>query len=720
MLSLFLAVLGVCAAFIQLLLFREILPVFQIVDIASGLFVAHALMSFAIGVYIASFKKISGNAKKALLFFISLLAVLFFASFGFIREIRDIVSIPAGGGISLKTSFIYIFIAVFPAFLVQGAVFCSSLYFVKASGIKTPVKTVFSYQGLGFAAGCVFFSFFLTEAVGMQIVFFVCALLIIAFSLIIESQKTALYLAALSLTVFFFSATDYVLKIDKALLENSFSGWEVEDYRYSPYGQEVLVQKNNEYAFLVNGVLRFSSPDNDILSSEDFGHIPILHHEKPETVLVIGGGAKYLPMIFSHSVSRVDYLEADAAGAETIKNNIEHLGYVFNDERLNIYSGSSREFLNKTDNKYDLILVGLPFPVTLYINSFYTKEFFELAKKRLNKRGFAAVRLPGRQGFSTFIMAEVNKSVMDAMQSVFDNVQIIPGNQNILIASQGKTPYRMHIKKRLYEIQETTLVLSKYYLDDRMDTEKTRWLKNELKKVEKRELVNTDLNPSAMMLSVLYWQSGFSPYLSVFADKLIKYSYFIVIAVIAVFFLSKSIYKASSFVCGMSAIWLNFTAAYVLQVYTGQLFKWSGVLAAVFISGILLGAFYGSRKVDAPPLNKRMFSVELFFVLWIIICYVLLKFFLVTNVNYLLFMVFVTGLASGFEFAVLIRILKLFGGTSESSLKLYIYGALGGWLAAAGGSFFIFAWGIEKAMVFILFLKFLIFCRWADLHKRGL
>jgi hypothetical protein len=32
----------------------------------------------------------------------------------------------------------------------------------------------------------------------------------------------------------------------------------------------------------------------------------------------------------------------------------------------------------------------------------------------------------------------------------------------------------------------------------------------------------------------------------------------------------------------------------------------------------------------------------------------------------------------------------------------------------------ILSWGMEKSILFIAALKFLIFCRWADLTKRGL
>jgi hypothetical protein len=50
-----------------------------------------------------------------------------------------------------------------------------------------------------------------------------------------------------------------------------------------------------------------------------------------------------------------------------------------------------------------------------------------------------------------------------------------------------------------------------------------------------------------------------------------------------------------------------------------------------------------------------------------------------------------------------------------------LYGALGAWIASLiGGGFLILSWGMEKSILFIAALKSLIFCRWADLTKRGL
>jgi hypothetical protein len=87
-------------------------------------------------------------------------------------------------------------------------------------------------------------------------------------------------------------------------------------------------------------------------------------------------------------------------------------------------------------------------------------------------------------------------------------------------------PYRLYIKQRLYKIKESAIVLSKRYLDDKMDTEKTNWLMDELDRTTQEEnLLNTRNNPQASMFALLYKQSEFSPYLSIFLDKVARFSY---------------------------------------------------------------------------------------------------------------------------------------------------------------------------------------------------
>jgi Spermidine synthase len=714
---------GACAAFINALLFRELFPVFQANDLIAGVIISHALFSFSAGMFAASKIKTLQKSDKSMPVLLTCAAIVLFAAFIFTRDIRAFLNISLGGGISLKIMFFYVFAAIFPPAFIQGIISFTSCYFIKNTenkDIKTSFKKSLLLQGLGFAAGCAAYFLFMYGSLGFEIALIVSALFFIAAALSAEVKKIKLLLFLVSfipvLSIFCLDTAS----ADKKILEKSFNFSEIAEYKYTSYGQSVLTQKNKEYYLLVNQILQFSSPDNDILNSEDFGHIPVLYHEKPGNVLIIGGAAKYLPMVLEHKVKRVDYLESDKAVVDIIKSNIFRLGYVFEDERVHIYNDDARKFLKNSRRKYSLILVGFPDPVNLQLNGFYTKEFFETAKRSLRKSGFIAVKLPGTMAFSTYIMAELNKSVTEAMQAAFKNVDIISGSQNILIASDRKMPYRMHIKKRLYNMQETTLVLSKYYLDDRMDTEKTRWLKNELNKVGNDELLNSDWNPRAMILSVLHRQSGFSPYLSLFTDKFMQYAYLIVAFVIIIFFMSKSIYKASAFVSGSASVWLFAVLLAALQIYSGELLRFFSLLSALFVAGMLAGGIYAANSKNVKPLNRVMFDAELLFVLWIILILLAFKFYII-NICIICIFMFCTGFVAAFEFMQLIKITDLFRENSKDNSKIYFIGVLGGCFSAlAGGGFLIVVWGIEKALVFMLFMKFLVFCRWADLKKRGL
>jgi hypothetical protein len=279
-------------------------------------------------------------------------------------------------------------------------------------------------------------------------------------------------------------------------------------------------------------------------------------------------------------------------------------------------------------------------------------------------------------------------------------------------------PYRMHIKKRLAGVQETTLVLSRYYLDDRMDTEKTRWLVKELKKVKNKNLQNTDLNWRAMMRSFLHWQSGFSPYLSLFIDRSMQYSYFLIIAAAGVFFFSKSIYKTTSFAGSFGVFWLLLSALFGMRALNAGIFKWTAVFAALFAAGGICAYLFAGIFVANRPLNRKMFGCELFSVLSIALCCVFFKIFAL-NTAVLSILVFCSAFAAGTEFMFLYEIAAFFG--RGKSREIFPYAFAGAEIAClAGGSFLILAWGIEHSLFFILLVKFLVFCRWADIGRRGL
>jgi spermidine synthase len=701
----------------QTLLFREIFPVFQGGDFVIGIFAAHFICCASFGYFIAATETFSDikNFKKIILICIPLLLLSFIFSFIFVRDLRNILHIPLAEGISLRAAFIYIFYSVFPTSFFSGMLSLTIIRFFSYKA-KQSLKTSFLYLISSIAAGFAVFSLFVFHISGFLIVLSVSIPLLVLFAVLIKAKPQVFILSAVFVLIVFALPKSAISYIDKIIFERNFDKTEVLDFEYSAYGQNVLVKNNNESLFLSNHILNFSYPDNDILGSEDFIHISILHHDNPKNILIISGAVKYLQMILEHNVENVDYVEPDAGIIDMIRSDAAHLDNIFNDKRLHIYNANAREFIK--NQKYDLILLGLPAPINLGLNSYYTKEFFQKADKALNKGGFLSLRLPGTMSFSTYLMAKLNKSVLNSLASMFAFIEILPGNQNILIASQNKMPFRAHIKKRLASMENNTLALSKYYLDDKMDEEKIRWLNYEFERAGGENMINSDSDPKAMIFSVLHNHSRFSPNLVSIFEIFSRYTYILYFIAIAAFFLSKRIHTETSFAFGLSCVWLNLIAAYSIQIYSGQLLRFASVILALFIAGIYIGIISGKFFTKRMSSNSAVFYIEIAQCLWIMIWIVLFGVNLI-NMPILLFFVFGTSFLGGLEINALIINWDVLHWYVDKKFKIYLALIAGAWISAlAGGGFLILVMGIQKAFFFILFIKFLIFCRWADLKKK--
>ncbi|MDR3049619.1 MAG: hypothetical protein LBV16_07295 [Elusimicrobiota bacterium] len=712
-----LIVFGFCAAIMQTLLFREIFPVFQAGDFIIGISAAHFILCISIGLFIASTEMFSKqkNLKKIILLCIPALLISFIFSFIFIRDLRNILHIPLAEGISLKASFIYLFYALLPPSLFNGILSLTIIRFF-CKNAKQTLKKAVQYLVLSIAAGFVFYSLFLFHISGFLIVFMISILMFMLFAVLIKPKPQVFVLSGLLIVFLFLMPKSIVTYLDKKTFAKNFDNAEVLDFKYSAYGQNVIVKSNNESILLSNHILNFSYPDNDILGSEDFVHISILHHENPKNVLIISGAVKYLPMILEHNVETIDYVEQDGVIIDMIRNDAAHLDNILNDKRLHIYNTDAREFIK--NQKYDFILIGLPAPINLNLNSYYTKEFFQKANKALNKDGFLSLTLPGTMSFSTYLMAKLNKSILSSLETVFTFIEILPGNRNILTASQNKMPLRMQLKKRLSSMQNNTLILSKYYLDDKMDAEKIRWLHKEFERVEGESAINSDSDPQGMILSTLHWHSRFSPNLVIVFEFFSRYTYIFYFFVIAAFFLSKRVHPETSFAFGMSCVWLNLIAAFSIQIYSGQILRFAGIILALMTTGIYIGAASGKFITRAMSSNFAVFYTELAQCLWII-CWVVLFYLNLINTPIILFFVFGTSFLCGIEINALIINWDILHWYADKKFRIYFALIIGAWLAAlAGGGFLILVMGIQKSLIFMLFIKFLILCRWADLKKK--
>jgi len=707
---------GIISIFLQIFFIREFIPLFHGSEFVLGIILGHWLLSAATANFLFQiFRKVRDFFNKSVNSFI-ILIIFIILSFIFIRNINAVSSTDIAIGISLKSLFLYSFIAIFPISFVLNLI----LNFLKQSFSNVLYqKKVKRYvcEAIGFVIGGTIFSLYMSSILTTTLLFIIIMLICCALIYLCESRIVKIFYLLL-LCLSFYLAQYHSYDIERYIFFNVNSNNNIVDISYYQNVQNVLTEKNGEYLFYKNGNCEFALPSPDIFDEEDFAHLPILHHTNPKNLLLIGG-IKYLPSILKYNLEKIDFVEQDLNMIQILRKNINKLNNIFDDKRIKIYSEDARKFLWNNEEIYDVILIGLDIPLNTTINKFYTYEFFKIVSTKLTEEGFLALSVPGSMVYSPTLMFELNASVYGSLKKVFPYIQIIPGKTNILVASKSKMPFRLHIKKRLKQVEDETFVLSKYYVDERMDTQKTKWLNFQIKKYNNKKLTNRDLNQKAMLLSIMYWQSKFSPFLMKFLRIFMNYSYFVAFIAVILFFLIKFKYPVTAFVSGASAMWLQFVCFWGFQIYVGQIYQWFGLLTAIFMLGLVVGSLYSKSCQKYMALNKTFFSSEILYLLWIL-CFIVVIKYRMFNIYLLSVLSFGIGGVTGLEFAQLIKIFSIMK-EGKSNVILFFADALGGAFACyLGGAFIIPVWGIKKSLMFILFLKFLIFTWWQYDKKRGL
>ncbi|MDB5170034.1 MAG: Spermine synthase [Candidatus Saccharibacteria bacterium] len=178
--------------------------------------------------------------------------------------------------------------------------------------------------------------------------------------------------------------------------------------------------------------------DPDLLFDYNQRLLEVANGVYPQRILVIGGGAFTLPMALTAALPEaiVDVVELDP-GLRAIA--AEHFGLT-ESERLDISFGDGREFVEQSNQLYDLIVLDV-FSELSIPRQFLTIEFVRKLHARLQPGGTVAMNIiASYQG----INAGLIKSQVAAYQSLFDRLDIFPAAygltswlpQNLLLVAQ--------------------------------------------------------------------------------------------------------------------------------------------------------------------------------------------------------------------------------------------------------------------------------------------
>ncbi|AZH26716.1 spermidine synthase [Haloplanus aerogenes] len=188
----------------------------------------------------------------------------------------------------------------------------------------------------------------------------------------------------------------------------------------TPYQELEVTQVGDVRTLYLDGqphsAMDVSDPDRHVFEYTRYFHLPMLMTEDVDRVLFVGGGGFTGPKHFASEYNvTVDVAELDPEVIRTAKRYFR----LEESDRLNVYNTGGRQFLQKTNHTYDLIVLDaykkdkVPFQLT-------TVEFMRLAESRLDEDGvlFANLISAPSGPASKFYRAEY-KTIAQAFPQVY-------------------------------------------------------------------------------------------------------------------------------------------------------------------------------------------------------------------------------------------------------------------------------------------------------------
>ena len=710
----------------QILLLRELLIVFSGNELSIGIILANWLILGAFGSYVLGRRAekskytLEAFAVITILFSLSLLTAIYLT-----RILKVAMGISIGESIGFLPMLFASLLVLSAVSILQGALFTYScrIYSLFSSPGASSVGRVYVYETVGTIIGGIACTYLLIpyfnsfQAVtGLALLNFVVCLV-----LLVPSWKKGLFqktvLALLTALILFSGYSLFAGQADKLHHYSIKAQWKKQNivhYQNSQYGNICVIENEGQYSFFLDGIPNLITPIPDIPSLEEFVHLPLLAHPEPANLLILSGGAGGMinEALKHRSIEAIEYAELDPLFLDLIRKFSTSLTESeLNDKRVKIKHVDGRLLLNKTQNKYDVIFVGIQEPSNLQANRFYTKEFFSLVKERLNKGGILVLGLPGSLTYVNEELRNLNSCIFNTLESVFSHIRVIPGDgRNLFLSSDSRETTQIdktQIIERLSQRNIAADVIVPWHIEKKLHPGWQGWFSRFIEGGSQR--INSDFTPLGLFYSVSHWNTVFAPSLrgsfSQFERINLTSVVLLFVIVLLLYFLfrprKRQFFQGgitlSIITTGFAGMMFDLMIIFTFQSIYGYVFSWIGILVASFMAGAACGALLITTVLERIKDYFKLFKIiEL-----AIICFsIAVPFVFLAVPTYpgssevlfffkmlILTLSFISGFLTGSQFPLANQLyLKNSKGLSPTAGLLYASDLLGGWFGGIVGA----------------------------------
>jgi spermidine synthase len=361
-----------------------------------------------------------------------------------------------------------------------------------------------------------------------------------------------------------------------------------------------VTKQADQKKFYENNVLLFST--NDVAANEEAVHYAMIQHPHPKYVLLISGGISGITQeILKYNIDRIDYVEINPW---LIDIGMRYTSALAN-KKIKVVNEDARLYIRNTSEHYDVALINLPDPGTAQINRYYTVEFFQDLKRKLNKDAVISTSLLASTDYLSDEARQINSIMYNTLKTEFKNILIVPGLKTYFLASDNDL--HIDIARMIEKSRINNSYVNQYYLDDQILKQRSSYIENN---IEKTTTINKDFTPFSYYRQLLYWLSYF------------KFSPWIFTALCAVVFvilvLKLNAISLGIFTGGFAASSIEVLLLIAFQIIYGNVYQITGIIITIFMAGLAVGIFFGNRMLTKVNMNdyiKIQLSIGVYAVL---------------------------------------------------------------------------------------------------------
>lgn len=590
------------------------------------------------------------------------------------------------------------------------------------------VSQGYFYETIGLVFGGLFYYFVLVFLDSLNLFLLLATLNFLVSVILVQSKKIRWSLIGLLILIVGGArlAPDFFSNLERLTQNWRFANQTLISTKNSPFGSIAITQIGNEYNFYESGLLVGSTQPNFI--NEEIIHFPLLYQEKPEKVLLIGGGfSGALAEILKYPVKKVYYVELDPLLFTTFKPYlIKDSSFVTKNDKVSLVYNDPFYFIKTTKEKFDVIIVDLPGPSTALLNRFYTVEFFQVAKNKLNNDGILLIYLSSSANYLSPPLENLATLIYQSLGSSFSSVKVLPEDNILYLASDKNLDDKIStLEKRFDNYNLKNKLVTKDYLRYRLTNDRINQTLALFERNKSLE-INTDNRPIGYFYQNLFWLSFQHPKLVDFLAffKNITLTKLIIGSLILFFALyyvldvlvkrRERILVVVTMIPDFSLISAEVAFIFFFQATYGYLYYQLSLIFTALILGIAFGTYLANILVAKNKVKYcYLFRLYFFFGLYFVFIVLLLKSFpqaLETPI-FFYWLVFTTGLLGGMEFPMVNKY-YLQDKIEPAKKTSTIYGAdlIGSGLGAIITSIFLLpVLGFSKTIIFLAVLNFFAF-----------